>query len=95
MPESIDTIRTHIDKLAKVREVDSALAAQVINHCNAQQDVIRNLWAAVKASQALVVYAQASLCLAGEDDVAREIAAEWAALVDKVYVAIVPPERVN
>ena len=36
MPESIDTIRTHIDKLAKVKEVDSALAAKVINHCNAQ-----------------------------------------------------------
>ena len=95
MVESIDTIRADIDKLAKVQQVDRELAAQAVNLCNAQQDVIRNLWAAVKASQALVGYAQASLCLAGEDDVAREVAKEWAALIDKVYVAIVPPDRVN
>ena len=32
---------------------------------------------------------------AGEDDVAREIAQEWAAIIDRVYAALVPPERVN
>ncbi len=86
-----DTIRADIDKLAKVQQVDRELAAQAVNHLNAQQDLIRNLWAAVKASQALVGFAQAHLCLGGEGDVARDIAEEWAAVVDKVYFAVVPP----
>ncbi len=71
---------------ATYREIRDA--AQAVNLCNAQQDVIRDLWAAVKASQALVGYAQSHLCLVGEDDVAREIAEEWAALIDKVFVLI-------
>ncbi len=37
---------------ATYREIRDA--AQAVNLCNAQQDVIRDLWAAVKASQALV-----------------------------------------
>ena len=95
MAESIKTTREATDKLAKVQQVDRELAAQAVNLCNAQTDVIRNLWAAVKTSQALVAYAQNHLALAGEGDVAREIAEEWAAVIDKVYFAVVPPARLN
>ena len=95
MAESIDKILTHIDKLTKVQQVDRELAARAANLCNTQQDVIRIFWAALKTSQSLVAYAQEHLCLVGEDDVVRDIAQDWASLIDSVYVAIVPPEQLN
>ena len=88
-------IREAMDKLAKVQRTDREIAERAVDLSNAQQAVLRTLWAAVKESQALAGYAQAALVEAGEHDVAREVAQEWAAIIDRVYVAICPPDRLN
>ena len=45
-------IREAMDKLAKVQRTDREIAEHAVDLSNAQQEVLRTLWAAVKESQA-------------------------------------------